>query len=566
MNSNDTNMNGMGQGSPFNPNGLGNDATPSNVNPGMNGLEGMSLGNVEQPQSVMGTNTNVVPQSATEVSGTAPVGGGVTFSIPTVEPTTQNSSAPTMDMNFNSNGMTFGANMEPPVASNPSSVGETTIPDNSMNASNIGGMTSPTGMEPSNISGVNGSNFGTTITPDHNMNATPMMGDMNSNATSMNGMMNQPVSPMNMNASMGTDAIAPNGFVNNSMSNTPNMDVNTLNSFGQASNMGMNNNIMGSVPTPPIMNDFNNNPKPEKKGLSKPLILILVVVLIAIVGIGVYVVLNQTNLSKPKGNIIINDPITMPLGKELSTNVSDYATISGFDSTVCSLDLSKVDIKKMGSYDFTVSCGTTSRSGKIVLQDKEAPVVTAKEVTVAPGTNVTLEDFIVSCVDDSNCSYELSDSSKSLKEMASSVGVYDFDLIVSDDYNNSTVVQLTLNVTNNAPVKYMYCTQTATDADNMKASLETSYRYGINDEDALSQTQKIFNYIFETTADYNDAKEEFGTYSGDVTFNDEDLTISVTTDMTVDELSQEFNVSPFPTNYDDLKEFNLNQGISCKNR
>lgn len=543
MNNNDTNVNGNQTANSFNQNGLGNNVPSNNINPGMNGLAGMSLGNVEQtPNSLSqfgNMDANMVPPVGTEINQTAPVSGGVTFSIPNVEQPTNFNASP-MDTNVptnmeNPNGLTMNGQIQQTSNPGATSFSDASVNSSPMNLNNGIGQTANMGISNNGFSN-NISNVGGMTTPDNNMNGS--------------------VPPAGMTQ---------NNFANNSMAGGSNMDPNMFYLNGQSSNGGMNQ-ILNSVPTPPLMNDFNQNQKPVKKGLSKPFIIILVILLIAIIGAGVYVVLNQTTLSKPKGSIIINDPITMPLGKELSTNVSDYATISGFDSTVCSLDLSKVDIKKMGSYDFTVTCGTTSKSGKIVLQDKEAPVVTTKEVVVSPGATITLEDFIVSCDDDSNCSYELADDSKSLKEMASTVGVYEFDLIVSDDYNNSTTVQLTLNVTNDAPVKYMYCTPAATDVDNMNATLETSYRYGINAEDGLSQSQKILNYVFKTSDDYLNAKDEFEADAGEVTFLDADFTITVTIDMTAEGLGNEFNVSPFPTNYDDLKEFHLNQGISCKNR
>ena len=89
--------------------------------------------------------------------------------------------------------------------------------------------------------------------------------------------------------------------------------------------------------------------------------------------------------------------MVLELGQPLSTDIADYAMLTGFNASTCKLDTSKVNTKRMGSYEYTITCGSTSKAGSIVLQDKTAPVVAVKEVMVTPGTLVSFEDFIVSC-------------------------------------------------------------------------------------------------------------------------------------------------------------------------
>ena len=256
----------------------------------------------------------------------------------------------------------------------------------------------------------------------------------------------------------------------------------------------------------------------------------------------------------------------------MSTDIADYAMLTGFNASTCKLDTSKVNTKRMGSYEYTITCGTTSKVGNIVLQDKTAPVVTTKEIMVVPGTPVAIEDFIVACTDYTECSYELEDTTQSLETLTATVGNYSLNLKVSDEYDNQTTVTLSLVVSDNAPVRYMYCTPTSTQDDTLKATLETSYNYGINMDDLLAKTDKTYLYTFDNEEDYLAAKKSYSATTGingivgATVFDDTEFTISITLSMTDSELGTEFNMNPFPTDYEGLRQFNLDQGITCKNR
>lgn len=565
MNNNDTGMNGVNNGlnNGMNPNSGMGQMSPNGFNQTMGGdnLQGMSLGSVATPEPSNPSMMNPEPNEMNSFANPGNVG----------QSTNPNMMNPTM------NGMQEGGNVSPqvdsfnqfsnPIPASDSINGMNPNPLQNNNIDSLGtidnGMASP--MNTSNDTALNNTfqpspsldtsnlvnqepmNQGITMDPnlmmDHSMNMNQPM-----NA----GMNNFGVNPMNNTGNMG-----------NGMNSNMNMDPNLMNP--QNPNIP-NNNIFETVPTPPNMMDFNQNGgKKPKKGMSKTTLIIILILVIAIIGGGVYYVLTMTK--KPKGNITVND-LKWDLGKELSTNISDYATITGFDSTVCSLDVSKVDINKMGAYDFSVTCGTTSKSGKIILQDSTAPVVVTKKVSVVPGTTVQIEDFIVSCTDNSNCSYEFEDKDIALDSLTSQEGTHQLNIVVSDDYNNQTTVEVVLEVTNNAPVKFMFCTPTSNLDNELNATVETTYNYGINGDNHLVQTQKVTTYTFEVREDYEKGKERITNEYPDavISTDDSEFVITITSDLEENDLSTEFNVNPFPTDYDDLKEFNLNQGISCKNR
>ncbi len=586
MNNNDTGMNGVPNGF-NNMNGMGNNTPNNGMSPTMgtsnmapDSLQGMSLGNVSNSNpgvsnNVVGnaTNANMSPMMNTSESN---LGMAVNGSVSTPEET--GSSAPT------SGGFSFEAFANPQAVETP--ISNPTIDPNVQSLGSIDSnpINTTTTM---NQAGLDNVTMSQTMTSD--VNVTPQ-GTMDPNMTFGQSSINPTSTPMNgnpmfgdanntfgqtnnMNTNFGGITETNNMTMNSSMSNSDPMAMNgvnqmnlgmgqgTPNPFDSNANMnGMNN--FSSIPTPPNAGDFNTSGN-KKKGMSKNTILILVVLLIAIIGAGVYFVLNNTK--KTAGTITLND-MQLELGSELSTAISDYATISGFDVSTCKLDTSKVDPKKMGAYDYSVTCGTTSKSAKIIMQDKTAPVVVLKEVMVYPGSSVKIEDFILSCSDASNCTYELEDKTQDLNALAQNEGTYQINLIVSDDYDNQTIVTLSLNVSTSAPVKYMYCTPSMNSDTTLNASVELAYNYGIDNNDMLSTIQKIQTYTYDVQEDYLEAKAGYNTTQGSVVFDDDEFIITVTQNLTPAELSTEFNVNPFPTEYSELRQFNLNQGISCKNR
>lgn len=529
------NMNGNNGASPLN-NGVGGPFNPQNngsgpsTNPTTN-LQGTSLGSLE--------NLNSSSSSM-----------GMEQIVPPMEGMNQSDHL-TMDMN------SFNASMNANLQSQP-------LESNSMNSLNSMNASS---QSVNNTLNTSGDAFGKAPLASN----TPNNGTMSMNPTPDVSMQSQSLEP---NPTSMVNNGAMNGIPNIPIGNDMNANQ-TPNFFVPNSGEPSNNNIFESVPTPPSINDFNHLPsgKKSKKKMSKTTIILLVILLICLIGAGVYFVLTSTKNSQSKGSInLISDPLVWELGKDLTSDVSDYANITGFDKSTCKVDTSKVDSTKMGSYDITVICGAISKSGKIVLQDKVAPVVTVREVNVVPGTKVQIEDFIVSCVDSSNCSYALENSSVTLDQMTATEGNYQFNLIVSDDYNNSTTVSLTLIVSNNAPVKYMRCTPTETEENDINAILSISYNYGINNDNVLVSTEKNYTYTFDVKEDYLKVKNTYDAATGIqgiigvTSFDDDEFVITITTSLTEGELAKEFNVSSFSTNYDDLKQFNLDQGISCKNR
>ncbi len=333
--------------------------------------------------------------------------------------------------------------------------------------------------------------------------------------------------------------------------------------FANGMNMSGNNNIMQAVPTPPNMGNFSNENPKEKKGLSKTAIVVIAIVLICVIGIGVYFILNLAGNKNTNGFIHPKEGLVMELGKELSSNATDYADIEGMDTTNCKVDTSQIDYNKMGSYQYKITCGTNSRSGEVIIKDTSAPNIVVKELNVIPGAKVVLEDFIVTCTDVSNCSYELEDTSINLDTITAIEGEHKFNLVVSDDYDNETIVEVSLIVNSNAPVKFMHCSKDSVMDEDLNALVNTTYTYGINSNDEMVSSQKKLEYIFDVQEDYLKEKAKYSDNQA-AEFDDSEFVITITN--SIDDLSTEFQVSSFPTDYFDLKQFQVEQGFTCKNR
>lgn len=557
MNNNDTNNlgnNGM------TPNSLGG-TTPSSfgpvnggleqlggvnpVNPPINSMQGESLGNstlnMNTPQNT--PPTMITPEVPTNP---APVNQGINLlntDVP-VSPVPEPEVA--MQQPQDMANMTLGSMTDnvAPIAPVNNPMMENMAPTAPVDAAfNMGSQTNPS------------------VSMNSNMNSIP---DANMNPMGMNS----------MNQSNSFDMLQSNNnsspFGNTGMPQPTPMGENPFAQPNMGMNPNMNGNVFGSVPTPPVGN-LDGGKKKSKLKFSKTTIILIVVLVIAIIGCGVYLILTKASQTKTKGDISTKD-LVLELGKPLSTNITDYALISGFNASTCTLDTSKVNTKRMGSYEYTITCGSTSKAGSIVLQDKTAPVVAVKEVMVTPGTLVSFDDFIVSCDDYTDCSYEFEDQSQSLETLVQTVGDYNLNLVVSDDYDNKTTVSLHLIVSDDAPVRNMYCTPTPTEDDDLKASLEVSYNYGINTSDILARTEKTYFYTFDNEEDYLAVKNNYSETTGingvigQTVFDDEEFTITILVSMSETDLGKDFNMNPFPTDYEGLRQFHIDQGITCKNR
>lgn len=301
----------------------------------------------------------------------------------------------------------------------------------------------------------------------------------------------------------------------------------------------------GAVPVPPVTDED----KKDKKGnQSRIIILILILVLIAAIGFGVYYFLNLAKNST-KNIAIQTKDVYLELGETLSNNIDDYATISGYSKENCTLEVNNIDINKVSTYKYAITCGSKKAEGTAIVDDTKGPIVETTDLTLVPGSTIKPEDFIENCTDATSCSYEFVTD---ITGLTGNEGEYDIEIVVSDEYSNKTNITAKLIITNNAPVRYMTCTGGKEDIDS-NASLVNSYKIGIDANDNFYNAQRISVFTFEDKKDYENARnsynKELGLHNiiGTETFNDNKNTITIKSSKTLEEMGSDLNAK-FPTN------------------
>ena len=346
------------------------------------------------------------------------------------------------------------------------------------------------------------------------------------------------------------------------VSNVPNKEVEikqtaTIKSEVGTSVIGQINGDTITATNNPIPDklDINSKPKNETKTNTKKvkvstkrekimgiLSLILVIFVIAGGGVAVYYFgfLNNPNNFNVKN-------LSFELGSELPTGVNNYITSSNkIDGMEYSLDISKVD-SKIGSYSYSVTHKGVTKNGTITIKDSQAPVVTLKDnLSFSKGTTITKDDLVSTCVDLSNCTYDLEKNVDT-----STSGTINVNVIAKDDAGNS--VTTTAKVTIVDIAKTLVCTskpELASDG-TYNTVIEDTINFDSTDKLVSSSSKKIVSYIdlnqFFTL--YN-AKKDDSSYSFDkVKFN-----YSMKNDIDINDLS----------NYNDINASYTAKAYTCK--
>ncbi len=174
-----------------------------------------------------------------------------------------------------------------------------------------------------------------------------------------------------------------------------------------------------------IMDDFYYEENSSKHVFIK----ILIILFIIGICIGIFLYYKNENTIKLK-------KITVELGTELSLNVDDYLINGKKNSKDYKLDLSNVDINKVGTYTYKVKYNKHTKIGTIVVKDTIKPNVTTEDIVIGINEDFDPSMLILSCDDLSlPCSVQLKDNK--ILDKLKNVGTYNVDIIVSDAYGNS---------------------------------------------------------------------------------------------------------------------------------
>lgn len=299
-----------------------------------------------------------------------------------------------------------------------------------------------------------------------------------------------------------------------------------------------------AVPTPP---EITENKKNKKKNNKTLLYILFVLVLIAAVGFGVKFFLTNAKKNAPGKEIGIKE-VKLELGAEITNNIDDYATITGYNKAECTIDKSGISTKKVGAYKFYITCSGQKVEGTAVVDDTTKPEVIMNEVLVAPNANITVNDFISSCVDASKCTYKFANED-TVKTALKAAGEYKIEIIISDEYNNESTVTANLIVSNEAPVRYLTCTGPSEDIDEIYATLTNSYKFGISSANNIYGIVKNAEFKYSEVDDYNKAKNSYNekdgihNIKGEASFSEKNKTITIKSKETLKELNTELGLT-----------------------
>ena len=189
----------------------------------------------------------------------------------------------------------------------------------------------------------------------------------------------------------------------------------------------------------------NSRKKKEKKKVTKSAqkvqntTSLIVLVLIIIVGGLVYYIFNAPTDKdfKPK-------TVTVELGSELPLRTSSYVEPGKgkVDELLYALDLSEVDVSKVGTYNFTVTYHGISKKGQVIIKDTTAPQLEVREVIISEGSTYDASMFVQRCNDSSGCNYAFQDETTALNNTAP--GSYVVYIVATDAFQNSTTKRASL--------------------------------------------------------------------------------------------------------------------------
>lgn len=355
----------------------------------------------------------------------------------------------------------------------------------------------------------------------------------------------------------GTEQEFAGNFSSNNVNNMA-MNQNNLNANGFAEPNHQEN--IGQMPPKETK---------EKKKMSKVLFVILVIVLIAGVAFGVYYFLDISN-NKVK---LTTKTLNLGVGDNVSENISDYVAVTSGDVNSCALDITGIDNDKIGEYKAVITCGEETYESKVVVSDKTAPTVELQPVFKEVGSTVTVDEFVKSCTDPSNCTTTFKDESKVKENMATAGGPYEVEIEAKDSAGNSEVSKGMLYVAPYSIFAYSNCKSASSELTEYKGVKETTDIIPLGRPEA--GTPSYMNIAIRRSKIVFDSKEEYDKavgkkeskitiegITGNATYNDNNKTIYIISDLSNETLNSENN-GAFPVSFADFRTIYTNKGYTC---
>lgn len=286
---------------------------------------------------------------------------------------------------------------------------------------------------------------------------------------------------------------------------------------------------------------------PKAKGNKKSNKLALVVLLLAVIGglgYGAYYFINVKGILD-KNSVSVKE-VTAEKNEILSVNIDDYATFKNTSSSNCVLDTSKVDVSTIGSYEFTITCGKKSYTGKVNIKDTKGPDVVIKTSVVNAGTTLTADMLIENA--NENATYAYSSDAEASKFQTAGLKI--IEVVATDDNSNSKKYFVPVIVTSSEYSMGIVAKMNVSN-DNTIANITEKNVILYNNGGGMFNDTSYTAYIikFNDQASYNAAIKNYDntqtftyeTYTGTPVFYSQENTLVLVKDINTELIKPEFN-------------------------
>ncbi len=315
-------------------------------------------------------------------------------------------------------------------------------------------------------------------------------------------------------------------------------------------------------------NDPNNKKGRTKSLITKIVFAFGILLLMGLVAFGVYFYLN---LGKKKVNekpkFILSDK-EIYIGTKLSDSILDYGNFSDIDISGCTLDTSKVDTSKVGTYEYSMVCDGSKYTGKITIINKYDFEITANILYKTSDDVLIASEFIEG---DNDYKYTIKDNNI-INNLYTPGGPYYTELEIENtkDETKGTVSSI-FYVTESAARTFLTCTSTVKkndDADGLSYRIVDTFAF---DRFRMYLHVPARMYVFEFIPTENYVKLitsmqngmiEFGSLTGYGLRDDVNNTFRIVSEINDETLEEE--MEGISLTYDNIKKYYEDNDYTCK--
>lgn len=308
----------------------------------------------------------------------------------------------------------------------------------------------------------------------------------------------------------------------------------------------MNNLNLNDIEILQIDDDFNSKNNKSKK--IKLVLILLIIFLTLAIGVGLFLFLKFA-----KDNVNIADKVKN-ISIELGTNEEDIK-IEG-----CKLNLNKVNLEKVGKYNYTADCKGKKYSAKLKIVDTISPEVEVKFLNLTKDEILKPEDLVLSYKDLSEVKFEINGNNKI------DPGLNLINILAKDEAGNVTNKDTIVYVTNVKATKFVNFSKVI--STDYNATLNIVDRIGFNSSNYYINAIRIYDYSFNSKKEYEKTKNEsidtnkIDGIAGKIIYDDENFNIKLFIELTKQDLDM-LN-GDFPAVIDDITKLYINLNYIMK--